>query len=366
MTRRNNVNGWVEYVHDEWMFSAGKESSLLASSQIIVDKMRDALATGRQGDVWYFIERLKKLSDLHRRGNESNRRTEHSETLLECGVVAYRIGNTEEALLLLDEAIGGFTSDGHFRAVAIWIKSCVQWLLPSRVEEAISGWERSRKLFERLGTQNSLYTEWYGEHVQEMRRAIDAATENDGILPYTETLISVSSPQRASQRRDALRMYPVYGQIPAGLPLTVDLSTAWLEIDEVVLGEERYRIINLVGNEQIVALQNNQRYYLLEVVGNSMNSSVPEPINHGDYVLMRNQNTANNQDIIAAEIVGIDESRATLKRYKKDSSNRILLLPESNDFRFQTPIYLEREFSEFDSDFSIRGIAIAVFKKIVV
>ena len=138
------------------------------------------------------------------------------------------------------------------------------------------------------------------------------------------------------------------------------------KISEVVLGEERYRIINLVGNEQIVALQNNQRYYLLEVAGNSMNSSVPEPINHGDYVLMRNQNTANNQDIIAAEIVGIDESRATLKRYKKGSGSRILLLPESNDFRFQTPIYLEREFSEFDSDFSIRGMAIAVFKKITV
>ena len=372
MTRRDNTNGWIEYVYREWLFfPEEKQSSLLESSQIIVDKMKSALAIESQGDVWYFIERLKKLSDLQRRGSVSDRRTERSETLLECGIVAYKMGNTEEALLLLDEAIAGYTSDWHYRAVSIWIRSCIQWLLPSRIDDAISGWERSRELFKKYGVLGTDAI-WYEKRVREMQNAIVSATENDGLLPYTVAQPPSAAPSSAfrtqaknsSERRDFLRICPVLGQIVAGEPLSLDLLTDWLDIDEVILGDEqeRYRVCSLIYGARIIRLENSNRYFLLEVTGNSMNSTSPEPISNKDFVLMRRQSSANNRDIVAVEITGLD-NRATLKRYAKEG-DVISLLPESDDPRFQSPIYLEREFTEFDDDFSIRGVAIAVFKKI--
>ncbi len=364
MNQKVNIDNWITYVREEWLLAVGKETSLVHSSEIIVKKMQDAIQEGDSSKVWYLIERLKKICDLQRRGDENNRRVERAETLLECGIAAYKVGDLDEAILLLDESAGGYTSDAHFRAVAIWIRSCIQWLLPSRIENAISGWERSRGLFERLQSQSSsVQAKWYQERIAEMREAIDRATEEDGPLPYEETQNETASRRkRANENHAVLRMYPVYGQIPAGKPLTIDTSTGWLDIDEVVLNDEQYRIGNLRNDEQIIHLQNSYRYYLLEVTGNSMNSATPIPIEDKDFVLLREQNTANNQDIVAVEIVGSDD-RATLKRYY-EKDGKVFLRPESDDRSFMS-IDIERELTDLDNDFFIRGLAIAVFKKIV-
>ena len=127
------------------------------------------------------------------------------------------------------------------------------------------------------------------------------------------------------------------------------------------MDDEHYRIINLQSNEQIIQLRNDYRYYLLEVIGNSMNIANPTSIRDNDFVLLREQNTANNQDIVAAEIVG-DDDRATLKRYYEDN-REISLRPESDDDSF-TPIYVEEALTDLDNEFLIRGLAIAVLKRI--
>lgn len=371
MSNQDNITNWITYVYDEWLFATDKKSSLLESSQIIVNKMKDAILDDDAEKVWYLIERLKKISNLQRRGNENNRKVERAETLLECGIAAYKVGDLTGAILLLNESAGGYTSDAHFRATVIWIRSCIQWMLPARIEDAISGWELSRSLFKGLQTRRSLYAEWYEERVEEMRRAIDRATAGDGPLPYTATQnsgtyrASASRPRtrRSNERHDILRMYPVFGQIPAGQPLTLDIREGWLDIDEAILGEEqkRYRIVILSG-ERIIRLLSINGYYLLQVIGNSMNIATPEPLNNGDFVLMREQNTADSEDIVAVEITGFLDG-ATLKRYREESGN-VLLYPESNDFDEQTPIDPEEEARKVGGVFSIRGIAIAVFKEI--
>ena len=92
-----------------------------------------------------------------------------------------------------------------------------------------------------------------------------------------------------------------------------------------------------------------------------MNLATPNPIRDKDFVLLREQNTANNQDIVAAEIVG-DDDRATLKRYYEDNGE-ISLRPESDDDSF-TPIYVEGALTDLDNEFLVRGLAIAVLKRI--
>ena len=70
---------------------------------------------------------------------------------------------------------------------------------------------------------------------------------------------------------------------------------------------------------------------------------------------------AENGDIVAAMIIKGEDYKATLKRYVKQDK-KVLLLPESNDPKFQKPIYTNRVYEELDNEFQIRGIAIAVLK----
>ena len=98
-----------------------------------------------------------------------------------------------------------------------------------------------------------------------------------------------------------------------------------------------------------------------------MNLASPEIIENGDYVIMREQYTADNGDIVAALIVkdhGENERLATLKRYKR-KDGKILLQPESDDPDFKKPVYIHREFDEKINEFQIRGVAIAVLKEIL-
>jgi len=58
------------------------------------------------------------------------------------------------------------------------------------------------------------------------------------------------------------------------------------------------------------------------------------------------------------------DNRATLKRYSMEAG-KIVLEPESKDPAFQN-IHWQHEFTNLDDDFHIRGIALAVLKRIEV
>ena len=84
------------------------------------------------------------------------------------------------------------------------------------------------------------------------------------------------------------------------------------------------------------------RYFLLKVKGDSMNE---KGINDGDLVLVRQQATAQNGDIVVALI----DNEATIKEFHK-SDNTIILKPRSTN-KSHNPIVLTR-------DFKIQGIVI--------
>jgi len=133
-------------------------------------------------------------------------------------------------------------------------------------------------------------------------------------------------------------------------------------IEQVIMEDGNYyRFVSLKDREQTINLSFGRDYFILKVVGTSMNRD--GNINDGDYVLMQAKNNAESGDIVAAEIVDIDEC-ATLKRYIIDENGKISLQPESDDPKFQDPISVRREFANSDYDFHIRGVALAVFKRI--
>jgi len=165
------------------------------------------------------------------------------------------------------------------------------------------------------------------------------------------------------EKMHPLESLPVIGEIPAGTPLNVVPTLYYMETNQVSLDGKDFKIVSLLPGEKVVNLPMGQRFYVLRVIGDSMNRATPEPIENGDYVIMREQRTAENEDIVAAEIVSGDgkDDRATLKRFKR-IDGKLFLIPESTNPMFSERIDPTKFFTKFDEEFYVRGVALAVLK----
>ena len=92
-------------------------------------------------------------------------------------------------------------------------------------------------------------------------------------------------------------------------------------------------------------------YFFLRARGDSMNNASPSPINEGDFLLVRNTQTANNQNVVIA-LIGDD---ATCKKLEYVSGHPPLLIPQSSN-----PIHKRRIMLE---DFQILGVVEEVITK---
>ncbi len=119
-------------------------------------------------------------------------------------------------------------------------------------------------------------------------------------------------------------MVAVFGTIPAGVPAFA----------------EQY-----IEDYIPTVLKNPEEYFCLRVKGRSMiNAGIPD----GCRVLLHKQHTAENGSIIACRIDGSD---ATLKRFRQDGKN-VILMPENPDF---DPIFLSADQFE-DGSAEILGV----------
>ena len=117
---------------------------------------------------------------------------------------------------------------------------------------------------------------------------------------------------------------PVVGYVPCGAPF---------------LAEENIEK-QIIVSEKIA--KPPHKYFMLRAVGDSMNKA---EINDGDLVLVRQQTTANNGDIVVALI----DEEATIKKLRLFKEH-IILEPDSTNPE-HCPIVLER-------DFRIQGIVV--------
>ncbi len=117
---------------------------------------------------------------------------------------------------------------------------------------------------------------------------------------------------------------PLLGSVACGLP---------------ILAEEN---IDAMIPVSIKLAKPPHKYFFLRAKGDSMNE---KEINDGDMVLVKQQSTANNGDIVVALI----DDEATVKEFSRQGET-IILKPRSNNKKHQ-PIILTR-------DFQIQGIVI--------
>lgn len=363
MSNKKNIDSWFEYARSVWLTKTGGRRKFRASVEQLITKLQTLSGDHKRlGEAWHYVEEIEQLQSRIRR-DENLYPREFPNMLLECGMAAYEMGNSREAVRLLLGSIG-YCMDDHERAIVRWMLGCVYWHLANEVE-ALSSWENSLQEFsEQKNKVSRMSSEaaWYSDQIAVMEQAIQDAI-NDKKPPKSPGDSGVKNKTACKNGNHTVRLLSVLGEIPAGAPRNIIPDAAeFLMANRLLFDNKEFCISSLVSGSRVVHLPYGQHYFALRVRGNSMNQSTPCPIEDGNYVILRAQDTADPNDIVAAEIVGIDE-RATLKRLKRES-NHYLLMPESNDPEFQNAIYSTQNFKNFNDGFYIRGVAVAVLKPI--
>jgi repressor LexA len=149
-------------------------------------------------------------------------------------------------------------------------------------------------------------------------RAIDIvklpeAMERPGFKPRVIEGDRPATPRNAIpvETRNALEL-PLMGRIAAGLPIEA-------------IGDAMQHV-TVPGS----MLSGRGQHYALEVKGDSM---IEAGINDGDIVVIREQNTAENGEIVVALV---DDHEATLKRFRRKSGSIAL---EPANAAYETQIY---------------------------
>lgn len=125
----------------------------------------------------------------------------------------------------------------------------------------------------------------------------------DPTKPRAIELLSLEESDTGNLFASTIRRVPVVGKVTAGVPIT---ATENIE-DYFPLPQ------TMVGDDQV---------FMLSVIGDSM---IEAGINSGDYVVVRQQQTANNGDIVVAMT---EEDEATVKTFYKEKDH-IRLQPEN-------------------------------------
>jgi SOS-response transcriptional repressor LexA len=368
---KENCDKWIDYAYSNWLAWLRKEKPeqfhLRESTSIYVDRMKSAAVKNQKEETWNLLERLKKLgSNIHSMRNDfgggDSFLYEQAEIQLECAIVAYKMGDTPEALSLLEVTVSSFPGRSIHKAVTCWVYGCIQWQSQSHLEEALVNWEKSYHIMNELASSSS-FDQTFAQKCEDIKKdmgdAIRAASQdnNPPPPPVSARTTAASRPAKKSTtslQRAGVRTFPILGSIPAGSPANiVDSSDEKSLVDGFEIEGVFHDVYNLgIGRE--VNIVDGRQHYILKVSGDSMNNALPVNIDNGDYVLVAKQDTAESGSIVVAEIENVDHE-ATLKRYYLRNGNHILE-PESRNESLN-------EHLTFRKDFNIRGIAIAVLKR---
>jgi repressor LexA len=133
----------------------------------------------------------------------------------------------------------------------------------------------------------------------------------------------------------ATKPVPIVGQAPAGAPMTAEQNiNGWIRLPQSLLRPS------------------TDRFFLLQVRGNSMNRATVEREHpeDGDLVLVRRRSTADPRDIVVALIDG----EATIKRLVR-AGGYWVLKPESTEPKHQPIVVVP--------GFRLQGVVVRVLKK---
>ena len=300
-----------------------------------------------------------------------------------CACAAYGMGEPDEAFQEINRAIALLEplkhrdlDYKHVYAAANWLLGKLFLGMPDQHKAALTCYQVCLDAFRSLVYwPDSVFNwaEWYKQRCKEMEKEIEAEVRGAisgvsavvGLQPAVADRVAwpISDPTRL--RRATLRAGPftsitVLAEISAGdfLPSGGDpepLETIALKplMEAFVIAGDPFNLYHIRPNEFLVTLKPAEKYYILKVSGDSMNDA---SIESGCYVLVRQQYTADNNDIVAAINIEAGETTATLKWYVKKNST-IELQPRSKNSKHKPlPIDKSKEATY------IRAVVLGIFK----
>lgn len=315
----------------------------------------------------------KLIDELKFTGDQIAGKLERALIRLECARAYYNSGQYAQAIRDLEFAISLIESDArksidhyHYCAAAQWMLGCILIERSNMRREALLWWQKSLDSFKILiyhGETVPPDNSWYEDRYNIMCQAIEDLIRGKYVSVSRPLTKQVSTQlhgwSSSSLHSGSFNFLAVIDRIPAGGfgPSGVDpfvIGRIELEpvMDEIIIEGIVHRLYNLRGSTGETKLHPSRKYFILKVAGDSMNEG---GIDSDDYILVLYQDTADNFDIVAAEIINID-SQATLKRYIKEK-NIVRLEPQSDN-----PIHEVYDFPRPGYGFFIRGVVIAVFK----
>jgi repressor LexA len=132
------------------------------------------------------------------------------------------------------------------------------------------------------------------------------ALKKIGVLEHIERAGRTWRLSQSSTKENSSRSIPLLGRVAAGVPIL-----AAENIDEFI---------------EFNPPNTHDAYFALKVQGESM---IDAHILPGDIVILRQQNTARNGDIVVALV---DNEEATVKEFKS-AQKQVLLLPRNSSFK---------------------------------
>ena len=387
---------WFWYIEHCWFPRQMLNLPSLSEAVEIINELLDNIWIQGDADRALFeIERIQKnLIDMNP--------FEKGVSAKLCAHILLAMSDREQAEEMMRQAIIWMPSSyKHYVAVLTWHFGTIHWIRSNRHTDAINEWKAAIKLFNEISIDPGLTLhkkKWYQDQLVLMRSAIRKAIEIDQLPPLHDfkTLLTCKNipkrrtfgstgPRFIQDEQDFddddldlqlpipvpenfLQVMDVYEGIPAGIvgPIKV-IPVGYLEVSQVLFEDQEFRIHILEQGRKRLRLVRDSHFFAIRVNGHSMNNAGKagkDAILDGDYVLIRSQSSAENGDIVAAEIVGVDNSYATLKRYSRQG-NTILLKAESLSKNF-AGARGEWEFNAAEENksgkFYIRGVVIAILK----
>lgn len=177
-----------------------------------------------------------------------------------------------------------------------------------------------REICAGVGVSSSATAQYYLNKLEEMGKIKRSTTKNRSI--------ELINKQKTSQiDEDEIELIPLVGKVAAGIPI---LATENIE-DTIPLPKTMFK-------------KTGEELFALTVSGESM---VNAGILNGDKIVVKQQSTANNGDIVVALI----EDSATVKRFYKEKD--VIRLQPENDY--MNPIFVK--------DVDIIGVVVGLIRK---
>jgi len=380
MIPKDIANRLMDIAYERWLIEFDNKTHLREPSNKLKEQLLEALNRNDNARVSELTERLLALSDRFSQTQQSSKSHEYenAETHLHCGWASYKSGDKKDAVEHWRKAALLYAPNSHYQAITYWMLGCVSWQLPTLLNDAIYSWQLSSEFFEHALDRTSRdKADWYQNRLDGIKQALEWAVKGSPDEPFPEEIwvklagepattnkssgkSKTASPTKESSSKtyaskDVLRSFAVYASIPAGGFASSPQPRTHMEIEHICIDGIDHYVRNLYQG-QTINLLDTEHYVVIQVKGDSMNR---RGIEDGDYVLLRVQEVADNGDIVAFEInADLDEGESTLKVYFK-RNGKIVLEPDSSN-----PKHQSFEFTENTLDFHVRGVALAVLKKV--